>query len=484
MNPKYLIRKYHNIPVQLKASFWFVVCSFVQKGISLITTPIFTRLLTTYEYGKYSVFSSWLNFFTIIITLDICEGVYSQGLVKFEKDKRAFASSMQGLTMCLCLVWLIIYSFFCNFLNSVLLLTTTQVLVMFGLIWTSTIFNFWAAYERVQYRYVKLVFMTLLVAVAKPVISILFIYWFKNRFMARILGLLVAQLIYIVLFFRQLTEGRTFFHKKYWIYVLKFNVLLLPHYLSTSVINGADRIMIEKMIGVEEAGIYSLAYSVALILSILNSALFQTITPWLYTKIKEKDFTGIPRVAYPTMILIAGINTLLILFAPEIIHIFAPKEYYNAIYVIPPVTMSVFFMFIYGYFACFEFYYEKSHYISFATFIEATLNIGLNYIFIKKYGYYAAGYTTLFCYFLFAFLHYYFMKKVCKQYLEGICVYDWKKILKITISFLCIGFGVAFTYPFPYVRYLLIVIFMGISICKRKSVFKMVEDILLIKKQK
>ena len=288
--------------------------------------------------------------------------------------------------------------------------------------------------------------------------------------------------MYIILFFKQILSSRNFCHKKYWNYTLKFNIFLLPHYLSTSVITSVDRIMIEKMVGLEEAGIYSLAYSIALILSILNTALFQTINPWLFEKIKKKDFSRISQIAYPTMILIAGINILLILFAPEVTHIFAPKEYHNAIYVIPPVTMSVFFMFIYGYFACFEFYYEKSFYISFATVINAILNILLNYIFINKFGYYAAGYTTLFCYILFAFFHYYFMRKICNKYLGGIHVYGEKILLEISLSFLFIGFLITITYPFQHIRYILIAIFTLIIILFRKTIYIILKDILVTRR--
>ena len=49
---KELKKSYNNMPVQVKASFWFLICSFMQKGISTIATPIFTRLLTTAEYRR------------------------------------------------------------------------------------------------------------------------------------------------------------------------------------------------------------------------------------------------------------------------------------------------------------------------------------------------------------------------------------------------------------------------------------------------
>ena len=82
-----MIEKYKKLPKPAKASLWFLICSFLQKGISTITTPIFTRLLSTAEYGNYSVFNSWLGIVSIVVTLDLFAGVYTQGLVKFD-DKR------------------------------------------------------------------------------------------------------------------------------------------------------------------------------------------------------------------------------------------------------------------------------------------------------------------------------------------------------------------------------------------------------------
>ena len=86
------------------------------------------------------------------------------------------------------------------------------------------------------------------------------------------------------------------------------------------------------------------------------------------------------------MSLIAGANLLLILLAPEAVAVFAPKAYYNAIYVIPPVSMSVFFMFSYDLFSKFEFYFEKTGFIMAASVTGALINLVTNYIFIQRYG--------------------------------------------------------------------------------------------------
>ena len=53
-----------------------------------------------------------------------------------------------------------------------------------------------------------------------------------------------------------------------------------------------------------------------------------------------------------------------------------------------------------------ELFYKKTTFATVASTIAAVSNIILNYIFIKLFGFVAAGYTTMVCYALLALLHY------------------------------------------------------------------------------
>lgn len=480
-----LFNKYKTMPVQVKASFWFLICGFLQKGVSVITTPIFTRLLSTAEYGQYSVFNSWLGIVTVFVTLQLYSGVFVQGMVKFEDRKMQFASSLQGLTLALVFMWTIIYLVFHNFWNNLFRLTTIQMLAMLVMIWTTSVFNFWSVEQRVAFKYRKLVAITIFASIAQPVICIAYVIFADDKVTARILGLALVELIcYTWMFFSQMLRGKKFFDQQFWKYALMFNLPLIPHYLSMTVLNSSDRIMIDSMVGSDEAGIYSLAYSLSQIMTIFNIALLQTTEPWLYKKIKEKRVEDMAAVAYPAFVLIATVNILLIAFAPEIIAIFAPPAYYDAIWVVPPIAMSVYFMFSYSFFAVFEFYYEKTQYVAIATVSGAALNIVLNYIFIKLFGYCAAGYTTLACYILFALYHFYFMKKICRNNLGGASPYSTKKLLAITAIFCILGFGLLFTYYNVIIRYAIIAMFIVVVIIKRKTIIAMAQRILDTKQKK
>ena len=482
---KKIFHKYSSFPVQMKASLWFLICSFMQKGISTITTPIFTRIMTTAEYGQFSVFNSWMQIITPIVCLNLYAGVYSQGIVKFEDDRNHFSSSLQGLVLTLVLIWTIIYLVASDFWNHLFSLTTPELLAMMLMIWVSSVFSFWSMNERVDFKYQKLVIFTLAASVLQPIVSIVLMLHCNDKVFARILGIVITQMIlYAWMFADMMVKGKQFYSKKYWSYALKFNIPLLPHYLSMNVLSSSDRIMIGKMVGTSEVGIYNLAYSISLIMTMFNNALLQTIEPWIYRKLKENRGADIAQIAYPCFFIIAGLNVLLIMFAPEAITIFAPASYQEAIWTIPSVALSVFFMFLYTFFATFEFYYEKTQYIAGATVGGAILNICLNYICINKWGYIAAGYTTLFSYILFALLHYYFMRRICKEYLNDLHPYNGKVIFEIAVGSMFIGFGIMATYVNNIIRYMVIAGLMVITFCLRKRLIGIIKMILSIKGKK
>ena len=463
--------KYLSTPIQVRASFWFLFCTVLHRALTIITTPLFTRLLSTDEYGTYSVFNSWMAIAACFVTMYIYSGVYMQAIVKFEDEKKQYTSSMQGLSLTLSIIWFGIYLFFSGPINGYSSLSTSQMTAMFIVMWAQSVFGYWSAEQRVDFKYRNLVIITLLQTILQPLLCVLFINTFPNKVDGAVWGVAISNIIcFTSLFIKHILDGKVFFSGKIWKYTLSLAIPLIPHYISSVILNGADRIMIQQMVGTSEAGIYSVAYTVSSCGVLINQGLLQTITPWMYRKIKDNRTDEIKRIAYPALIAIGVINIIILLLAPEIISIFAPNSYYDAIWVMPPVVLSIYFKFLYSLFSVFEFYYEKTKYISIATGVGAVLNILLNYFFIKLFGYYAAGYTTLVCYIVFGLMHYYFMTKICRQYLNNKTVYEKKEIIGITIGFLIIGFMFMLTYHNTMIRYIVFACIMVIALIKRKFI--------------
>lgn len=474
--------KYKTLPTVVKASFWFLLCSFLQKGIAIISTPIFTRLMTPAEFGSYSVFNSWLTILSVIFTLNLFGGVYIQGLVKFIDKQAKFSSALQGLTLTLVIFWFLIYLYFSDYCNTLLSINTTQVCCMFLLIWLSAVFCFWSAQQRVLNKYISLIVVSFTFSLLSTLLGIVFVVVSEDKVTSRILSLVIMQVaLYSVLFVSQMYRGKCFFDWKIWKYVLLFNIPLLPHYLSSALLNTIDKIMIEKMIGVAESGLYSLAFSIGFLMTLFNSALLQSVEPWLYKRIKAKNFLGVANFANILLIFIAGVNILLIATAPELIRLFAPIEYYESIWVIPPIAMGSFFTFAYSLFVAFEFYYEKTRLIALATIVGALIKVTLNFLLLGNLGYYVAGYTTLLCFMILAGMHFCFMQYVCKENLKDQRIYDTRSLFLITIAFLIIGFIFLASYLEPTVRYVLILILIIILFALHKKITNTIRGVLLLR---
>lgn len=451
------IKKYKALPTQMRATVWFLFCSFMQKGITFITTPIFTRLLTTEEYGRFNVFNSWYGIISVFATLSLCYGVFSQGIIKFEEDRDRFVSSLQGLTVVLIAFWTGVYFLFRPYWNQLFRLTTVQMLALLAMCWTNAAFTFWAVEQRALFKYRGLVFLTILTSVIKPLLGIILVVKATDKVTARILGLAIVELIAsFYCFGTHMAKGKVFADLKYWKYAVLFNLPLIPHYLSQTVLNNSDRIMIERMVGADKAGIYGIAYSISMIMVLFNTALGQTISPWMYKKIKDRRTQEIGPIAYGSMAFIAVVNLLLIALAPEIVRIFAPPEYYEAIWTIPPVAMSSYLLYMYDFFSRFEFYYEKTFGIMMASIAGAVLNLILNYIFIGLCGYIAAAYTTLVCYLIYVLCHYFMMRKICKDNDIRPRVFNEGFLILLTLGFMAAGFAMMATYRLPWLRYALI----------------------------
>lgn len=468
-----LLEKYKYLSSPVKASLWFLVCSFLQKGIAMITTPIFTRIMTEEAYGKFSVYNSWYNIIFVFATLELAAGVYTRGLVKNEEDQEAYSSSLMGLSTVCISICFAIYLIFKNQINSMVDLSTFLMVLMFVEIWANAVFQFWSNKERANFKYKKLVLLTLVYVILRPALSVVFIMnaQSENQVEARILAtVIVCVALFGFLYFSMMRKGKRFFDKKYWIYALKFNIPLVPHYLSQILLGQSNKIMIDKLCGSEYAAFYSVAHSLAMVLLVLNSSISGTMNPWIYKTIKAKEYHKIGKASYSVLFLVAAANFAVIAVAPELLKIMAPASYQSALWVIPPLTASVYFTFLYSLFATFEYYYEKTNFVMIASVSGAVLNIVLNYIFINKFGFIASGYVTLLCYIVYAFAHYGFMRKVNKQFMDGYKVYNVKIIVLIGVTLLIASALMMLIYNIPVLRYTVLLCMLALVVVFRKKI--------------
>ena len=474
------IGKYKKLSVPAKAGLWFTICGFIQKGISFITVPIFTRLLTTSQYGVVSVYNSWLSLVSIFCTLNLFYGGFNNGMLDYEDKRDHYVSAIQGLITTISFGWLVIYLVGRVYWNELFEMDSILVFVMFAEILATAGLSLWSARERYEFRYRNLVLITIANAFFASFLSVLAIWLCSKKYGAEVKIVCHAIVVLIIcgnVYLYNFRKGKCFFDREIWKMALLFNLPLLPHYLSTMVLNQADRIMISKMVGESEAGIYSVAYSAAMILNIMVTAINNSFAPWLYGKLKAKNYEGIDKVVNMLFGGVALVLVMLIAFAPECIFVLAGSKYAEAVMIIPAVASSLYFIFMYQIFANVEFYHKKNKFIAYASVSGALLNIVLNYFGILWFGYVAAGYTTLICYAVFGCAHYIFMKKICNEEMGGVKLFDAKTVFLIGIILVAFSIVLSLIYPYTILRYSILAVIIIILFASKSKILQFIKII-------
>ena len=135
-------------------------------------------------------------------------------------------------------------------------------------------------------------------------------------------------------------------------------------------------------------------------------------------------------------------------------------------------------MFLYPVFGSVEFYYEENKYVTAASCIGAAANILLNYIFINRFGYIAAAYTTLVCYIGFSVCHYYFSVKIMKKNGASSKIYNVYAIVGISTALIIVTLGLTALYDHTVIRWCIIVVIMITAAIMRKKIISVIKMML------
>ena len=475
-----LREKYNSLSPSLKVSLWFVLCNVIQKAALILTTPIYSRIMSTEQFGEYKVFLSWVDLAVILTTLDIFYSGYNVGMEKFRDDRKTYTSAMHGLCFAITTLWVVMLMPFASFLGPQLRISPIQFRMLLIYMYVFPIFQFWSARKKYEYQYKPLIIVTAISSLGTILFGSLAAFFMDEKGDGAIIAKIVVEAVIAVPLLLASVHGiKSLYNKFYWKYALKFNIPLVPHYLSSMILNHSDILMIDMICGKTDAAIYGVAYSVAVIITVVQNAMNSAIIPWMYKKLRENDLDGFAKVTSGVIAAMAVLNISLMICAPEAVMIMGSSEYAEAVYVIPPITFGIFLTTVYGLFMNIELYYHNNKYAAVASAIAAASNIVMNFFFIRQFGYMAAGYTTFASYLLLLIMHFFGLRKVAaKNDLSYHKLFDMKTIMLILIGFAIATVAIFVTYSFIWLRLGLIAMIVILLLTCRKKVGSFVSQFL------
>ena len=159
----------------LSASIIYVIVSLVNKGIGIITIPIFTRLLSASEMGVVSIWTSWLLMITPIATLSLMTGSFYIAMNQYPKERDKYQSSVLFLSTVSSITCFILYFIFKDLLNKLFTLDTGLMVFMFVYLVLSPAMDIWLLRKRYEYETKKMAIVSLISSLLSSIVALLLV---------------------------------------------------------------------------------------------------------------------------------------------------------------------------------------------------------------------------------------------------------------------------------------------------------------------
>lgn len=452
-----------------KASLYYLMGNLFNKGIGFITVPIFTRALSTSDYGIVNTYSSWVSILTMVICLAIYMGIRAAFIdypdriddVVSACDTFTIVNGI-GITVVVCVVIAVLP------VSVSIVLAALCCVQALGAALTEN----YSMYLMMNFSYKQRTLLLILPNLLYVCLAITSVLLFVKSDLY--MGLIVPHAA-VVLFFGILTavfvfkRSRPSFNKKYLKYTLALSVPLVAHGMALNVLSQSDRTMITWLADSSQTGIYSLIYNISMLATVIISSIEGVWIPFFVDRCKKDEHDVINRSVKKYILLISCAMIGLLTVSPEIIKLLADQRYWEGIIIIPPIIASNYIMFAYSLYVNIEHYHKKTKIIAVNTIIAAAVNVVLNFMFIPYFGYVAAAYTTLASYFVSFCCHARYAKKLEARLYP--IVYFIPSLLQLS--------GAIFVFylflEMPLVRWGVLICYLGVlAYMERETIKKMV----------
>lgn len=406
--------------------FLFTLSNFGSKVLVFLLVPLYTNILTTYEYGIADLILGTINILFPVLTLAITEAT-----LRFLLDKDSDKGKILGCSLLFVVISFLILLLFTPFVKFVEL-EIDRFWGYFLLIFLSssmhTCFsNFTRGVDKTKLFAAKGIIYTICIVL----FNILFLVVFRLGLQGYLWGIIISELITTLY---MIVKG------KFYTYIkdikvdikliremLKYSVPMIPTIIAWWIMQLSDKYIIIAFAGISISGIYSVAYKIPSILSMISSIFNQA---WQISAVKSKednDYKNFFCEIYQTFFVFTSITCIVLISMSKILgDILFAKDYFIAWSYVPILLIAYFFSGLTGVIASLFTAAKKTGVLFLSTSFAAAINLVLNLIFIPKFGAIAAAYTTMIG-FMCAFL----IRELSARTMFSIRLNTWKEILMI-----------------------------------------------------
>ena len=381
------------------------------KGINLLMIPLFSRWLSTEDYGMFDLFVTYVSLLIPFISLSSADAFFRFSVdTDNEEEKKRYISS-----------GLLIYC--CN----LIFIAVIMICIHFIFKWEMAIPFLALLVAEVAMNYLQGVLRAL---------KKLNIYSFANVFATIGIMLGVFTLVYIFGFgLKGMVYGYAFGYafgvvimiasSKCWKYIsinkaslgtckelVSYSFPLIPNNICWWIINVSDRTIINVFLGPVSNGIYAIANKIpnfcASIFGVFNISWQETAVEVLDSEGRNRYYNSVYNSTISTMISLCGGLLSLNYFLFNYIF---DMRYFDARLYCPLLITAVIFSSLTLYFGGLQISFKRPKENGITTIIGAVVNVSVHMLLVKSVGLYAAALSTIASNLVICILRYIRLKK-------------------------------------------------------------------------
>jgi O-antigen/teichoic acid export membrane protein len=417
----------------------YTAASIFSKLIAVALLPLYTRYLTTDDYGAAEVLFASVVSISIVVRFGLIEALLRFYYKDDENPKQVVASTFAGLFWFSTLAVAIVLPF-AGPISEALFDEEARaqlegqapelVRIAIGGLWVLTMFEFMLTLFRLEERARAYFVTTILNVLATIALTIVLVVGADEGARGLLLGSYATGAAFVVgliaLHWRQLS---LVFDLALLKRLLRFGLPTMPAEVSLYLLNWVDRIIITRTVGLAEAGLYSLAVKFAQAVNVLVRG-FQLAWPPLAYSIRDDDEA---RRAYAVVMTLfvaacAFVVTGMWLFSRWIARVLAASEFFASWEAVGLISTAVTLYAIYMVMVVILGRTGRTEFNFPAAIAALVANVALNLLLVPSHGIVGAGIALVASYGVVVVLMYAFTQRLFPV------PYQWGRLARVVLT--------------------------------------------------
>ena len=405
---KSIKQKYDGLRPRAKGAVWFICAVFFQNALSIIATPIYSRLFTLEEAGNYSLYYTWYNLFSIVCTFNITGAAINALLHDCENDseqKNTLVSSMILNLISTAIVFAVLFCLFGFGFGFSNLSIPYLVLILISILVDIPV-KLYISYSKYNNKYFKCCMLIFTQVFASFALSLLVFYLMPDKVAGRVVGKEIGYLLILFFSIVCIFKGSSLkFKNGRWGKILRVSLPLVIHYLAQNVFFQSNKLVIEQFNGTEEVAIFSLAYNATSIMTLVIGTIYEVLTPWMFKQIDLKNRSNLFSVNKVLSVLFMWLIIIFAFGSHLVVLILGGSQYTSSVQLVPILSITLVCVLFYTQIIVLEMHQKKTISVSMITIICMAINIGLTILFVQMLSSLGAAIASAITYFIMGLFH-------------------------------------------------------------------------------